>query len=140
MKKMRYISFFVIASLSVALAYAASTGTETAKSQSTSKFVLQQYGFVDEDGDGINDLARDADNDGIPNCMDPDWVRPQDGTGYQNRHGGRNQNGAQQNGNFYNYSYSHRWNRSGANGNPNFCNQPCPNNGINRGKGPNRGH
>jgi hypothetical protein len=38
--------------------------------------------FVDENGDGINDLARDADGDGIPNGQDPDWVKPQDGTGY----------------------------------------------------------
>ena len=40
--------------------------------------------FVDEDGDGISDFARDHDNDGIPNCQDPDWTRPQDGTGYKN--------------------------------------------------------
>jgi len=42
--------------------------------------------FVDENGDGINDFARDHDNDGIPNCQDPDWTRPEDGTGYMNRH------------------------------------------------------
>ena len=42
--------------------------------------------FVDEDGDGISDFARDHDNDGIPNCQDPDWTRLQDGTGYMNRH------------------------------------------------------
>ena len=30
---------------------------------------------------------RDADGDGIPNCLDPDWVRPRDGTGYQVRNG-----------------------------------------------------
>ncbi len=41
--------------------------------------------FVDENGDGINDLARDHDNDGIPNCQDPDWTRPEDGSGYMNR-------------------------------------------------------
>lgn len=41
--------------------------------------------FVDQDGDGICDFARDHDNDGIPNCQDPDWSRPQDGTGYKNR-------------------------------------------------------
>ncbi len=29
-------------------------------------------GFVDEDGDGFNDLAPDFDGDGIPNCLDPD--------------------------------------------------------------------
>ncbi|HNS05616.1 MAG TPA: hypothetical protein PKH53_06400, partial [Candidatus Saccharicenans sp.] len=39
--------------------------------------------FVDENGDGINDFYRDHDNDGIPNCQDPDWTAPEDGTGYQ---------------------------------------------------------
>jgi hypothetical protein len=29
--------------------------------------------FVDENGDGINDPARDDDKDGIPNGMDPDY-------------------------------------------------------------------
>ena len=45
--------------------------------------------FVDKNGDGINDLARDADGDGIPNGQDSDWTRPLDGTGYkgQNRVG-----------------------------------------------------
>lgn len=43
--------------------------------------------FVDQDGDGICDNYRDHDNDGIPNCQDPDWTRPEDGTGYKNRYG-----------------------------------------------------
>ena len=38
--------------------------------------------FVDENGDGINDLAPDADGDGIPNGEDEDYVRPANGTGY----------------------------------------------------------
>lgn len=37
--------------------------------------------FIDEDGDGFNDLAPDADGDGIPNGLDEDYVRPLDGTG-----------------------------------------------------------
>lgn len=41
--------------------------------------------FVDEDGDGFNDLAPDADGDGIPNGLDPDYVKPEDGTGMMNR-------------------------------------------------------
>ncbi len=41
--------------------------------------------FVDENGDGICDFARDHDGDGVPNCQDPDWTRPEDGTGYMNR-------------------------------------------------------
>jgi hypothetical protein len=45
--------------------------------------------FIDENGDGINDAARDADGDGIPNGQDADWTRPLDGSGYkdQNRVG-----------------------------------------------------
>jgi len=41
--------------------------------------------FIDEDGDGFNDLAPDADGDGIPNGLDPDYVKPEDGTGMMNR-------------------------------------------------------
>jgi len=37
--------------------------------------------FIDADGDGFNDLAPDADGDGIPNAYDEDFVPPQDGTG-----------------------------------------------------------
>jgi hypothetical protein len=49
--------------------------------------------FVDEDGDGFNDLAPDADGDGIPNGQDPDYVRPEDGTGNQYAHQHAMQNG-----------------------------------------------
>ena len=49
--------------------------------------------FFDENGDGINDLNRDHDNDGIPNCQDPDWKRPQDGSGYKNQFGKANGGG-----------------------------------------------
>lgn len=38
-------------------------------------------GFVDENGDGFNDLAPDVDGDGIPNGLDPDYVPPADGSG-----------------------------------------------------------
>ena len=31
--------------------------------------------------------SRDADGDGIPNHLDEDWVRPENGTGYQMKHG-----------------------------------------------------
>ncbi len=41
--------------------------------------------FIDEDGDGFNDLAPDADGDGIPNGQDPDYVKPGDGTGNQHK-------------------------------------------------------
>ncbi len=37
--------------------------------------------FIDENGDGINDRAKDHDGDGVPNGQDPDWAKPGDGTG-----------------------------------------------------------
>ena len=55
--------------------------------------------FVDQNGDGINDLYRDHDNDGIPNCQDPDWTPPQDGTGYKSGQGAGQGNAATQAGN-----------------------------------------
>lgn len=55
-----------------------------AKTRTKSEFRNRnRVAFVDENGDGVNDLARDADGDGIPNCQDPDWARPQDGSGYK---------------------------------------------------------
>ena len=48
----------------------------------------QGRGFLDENGDGINDRAPDHDGDGVPNCQDPDWSgKKRDGTGY--KHGNR---------------------------------------------------
>lgn len=61
-----------------------------AKAQTKAEFRYRnEVRFVDENGDGICDSARDADGDGIPNGQDPDWTRPLDGTGYkdQNRVG-----------------------------------------------------
>ena len=64
----------------------------------------QQRGFVDENGDGINDLARDHDGDGVPNGQDPDWVKnKRDGTGNQDGNllsrGSRRCGGSQHRGN-----------------------------------------
>ncbi|MEW6411540.1 MAG: hypothetical protein AB1483_03600 [Candidatus Zixiibacteriota bacterium] len=39
-------------------------------------------------GDGnFYQWLHDDDGDGIPNCLDPDWYAPEDGTGYQNNNG-----------------------------------------------------
>ena len=60
---------------------------------------------------------RDADGDGIPNGLDDDWVRPQDGTGYQLRHGfGLILAGlplvSSENGNTFTYQYRYQKNQS----------------------------
>jgi type II secretory pathway pseudopilin PulG len=70
-----------------------------AKAQTKAEFQYRnETRFVDENGDGINDLAKDADGDGIPNGQDPDWTKPLDGTGYkeQNRVGRSDGTGAVQ--------------------------------------------
>jgi hypothetical protein len=57
------------------------------KAQARSEFRHRnRIAFIDENGDGINDLAKDHDGDGIPNGQDPDWARPGDGTGYKAQH------------------------------------------------------
>lgn len=52
------------------------TGTSTSTNTGSSRM-----GFVDADNNGINDRARDANSDGIPDGQDPTFVRPQDGSG-----------------------------------------------------------
>lgn len=61
------ISIFIFTSLSV-LAQD-STRTKDGKQQK------HGTGFVDLDGDGYNDNAPDHDGDGIPNGLDPDYVK-----------------------------------------------------------------
>jgi len=95
--------------------------------------------FVDEDGDGICDKFQDHDGDGIPNGQDPDWEKPQDGSGLQkrlgkhqnraafaNRNSFREQNGDRQ----YNRSFRYQRNQAGNPG----CGDPGPKgNGSGRG-------
>ena len=54
----------------------------------------EKTGFVDVDGDGVNDNTLDADGDGIPNGQDPDYVRPQDGSGQMKRIGEKENKGS----------------------------------------------
>ncbi|MCJ7681665.1 MAG: hypothetical protein MUP70_13125 [Candidatus Aminicenantes bacterium] len=62
-------------------------GLTAGQQNADQKPVLNRILFIDQDGDGICDLAYDHDNDGIPNCQDPDFQRPQDGTGQMKRNG-----------------------------------------------------
>jgi len=120
---------------------AAGEGNKSPLQPLTRPEVLQRFGFVDEDGDGINDLARDSDNDGIPNCLDSDWIRPRDGKGFQSKYGYNHQNVNKQGGGPFNYNYNHSWNNNWANNsNPNFCNQTDPNVSTNRNRRSNRKH
>ncbi len=64
--------------LTTALALVLSLGalTNTSYAQFDEKGKPANAGFVDQNGDGINDHAMDADGDGIPNGMDPDYTGP----------------------------------------------------------------
>jgi hypothetical protein len=70
-----FMAFLVAAAVPVSL---------TAQTDTTTAPVQHGPRFVDLNGDGYNDNAPDHDGDGIPNGQDPDWTRPQDGTGAQN--------------------------------------------------------
>lgn len=95
--------------------------------------------FMDQNGDGICDSFRDHDNDGIPNCQDPDWSRPQDGTGYKNKNGNnsssnmfKNRKGSQ-GGNAWN-KQSFRQNKANFGGG--ICDRTGPKgNAFKRGRG-----
>ncbi len=91
--------------------------------------------FVDEDGDGICDFSRDHDNDGIPNCQDPDWTRPKDGTGYKNM--SRKNYSSQQFKNRIGYNGGQGWNKASfrhdrANFGRGICDGLGPKSGSNR--------
>ena len=59
-------------------------------------------GFIDLNNDGINDNAMDSDGDGVPNCLDPDFVKAQNRT--------KNQSG------FW-YRYNYKYHTAHGNGN-----------------------
>jgi len=99
--------------------------------------VQNRMRFQDQNGDGINDFQRDHDSDGIPNCQDPDWIRPEDGTGYKNRFG---QGGSQSHfGNRMGFSGGNAWSKSSFRGaqkglGGGVCDGTGPK-GMSRGKG-----
>jgi hypothetical protein len=115
MKMIRFVSMFAAGMLCAALAFAVVEKKSAQTAPMNQRTILQRFGFVDEDCDGFNDLARDADNDGIPNCQDPDWVRPRDGKGFQTHHGYMHQNVNERKGGPYNFSFNYLWNNNWAN-------------------------
>lgn len=85
------IALFVLSILVFSASnYAQTTGSGKGKAaaakQTYGKNLTFQHGprFVDANGDGICDNAKDSNGDGIPNCQDPTYKRPMDGTGRKN--------------------------------------------------------
>jgi len=79
---MKHPTLFLMAVLFIALMAVGANAQDFGPGSDNGNGVCQ---FIDEDGDGFNDLAPDADGDGIPNGLDPDYVKPEDGTGLMNR-------------------------------------------------------
>lgn len=77
--------FFLIAGVTLALGSGLWLGGSSDVAAQEADDVSHGIAFVDEDGDGYNDNAPDADGDGIPNGQDPDYERP----GVGSRQGGR---------------------------------------------------
>lgn len=93
--------------------------------------------FMDENGDGICDFALDHDGDGIPNRQDPDWSRPQDGSGLKK--GNRNNANSSQLGNRNGFRSGNTWKNNSFRQNRNsFGNSICNNSGP-KGKGAGKG-
>ncbi len=71
-KKITKILSFTILSIFISSSLFAQDSTKV-KSSSVSN--NQNRKFVDNDGDGYNDNAPDHDGDGIPNGLDPDYIK-----------------------------------------------------------------
>ena len=54
---------------------------KTQQPETAGNQIQHGYRFVDENGDGYNDNAPDADGDGIPNGLDPDYDGPKNRMG-----------------------------------------------------------
>jgi hypothetical protein len=75
---MKHIKLFKYLILSIILA-GYSFGQDSTKAQTGKELGKHQKGsykkFIDVDGDGYNDTAPDHDGDGIPNGIDPDYIK-----------------------------------------------------------------
>jgi hypothetical protein len=80
--KMKWFVVLAVIVLAASLSLSAQNGKGPGKGKGTGTCT-----FIDENGDGINDNFRDHDGDGVPNHLDADWTRPQDGSGNKNRSG-----------------------------------------------------
>jgi len=86
MKRTPTLSLALAAFAVTAVLFSATAFAQTAD-EATTPPIQHGPNFIDENGDGFNDLAPDDDSDGIPNGQDADYVRPQDGSGPKNGQG-----------------------------------------------------
>ncbi len=134
-KALALIGFALILGAGFVLAQDQAKATETNRVQAKIKAEVQtRMMFMDQNGDGVNDLYRDHDNDGIPNCQDPDWTRFENGSGYKSRFGQAGHQSRMENrGGFHGgQSWSNASFRNSQNGFGGVCDGTGPNGKNNR--------
>lgn len=70
---MKIFTYLILAAIFSASSLSAQDSTNAAKTEHH-KITHGKY-FVDKNGDGYNDNAPDHDGDGIPNGLDPDYLK-----------------------------------------------------------------
>ena len=80
MKRSKNIAALLLLGGAVAVSLGQATFAQDQAQKATTK-TAHGRAFVDNNGDGYNDLAADFDGDGIPNGQDPDFVRRGNGRG-----------------------------------------------------------
>jgi hypothetical protein len=71
-KKRGYLGVLIFTGL-LLIAVAIPTNSAQAKDKKAPSHEIGVNGFLDEDGDGFNDLLPDSDGDGVPDALDPDF-------------------------------------------------------------------
>ncbi len=74
---------YILCALLIFFAYAKTAGAQENKEVGRQMGVK---GFLDEDGDGFNDLLPDQDGDGVPDALDPDFKGRNADSAYMHQH------------------------------------------------------
>jgi len=77
-------TFIFLALLMACILSATSQAQDSTKTKENN--LKHDQHFVDKNGDGYNDNAPDHDEDGIPNGLDPDWIKLKKNKGKGKRH------------------------------------------------------
>jgi len=74
-RKINILYLLIILLLLSGLSLAQDSTKANKKAQNEKQHANKHQNFIDADGDGYNDNAPDHDGDGIPNGLDPDYIK-----------------------------------------------------------------
>jgi hypothetical protein len=138
-KAIAWMGSFLI--LGLGLAFSADNPQKAARNsfQNTVKSEVKSGPlFVDENGDGICDFARNGNKNGSPNPQNPDWSEQKERHGYQ--HQNEYSSSSDQNQKRFSHREENTWNRQSSRQNrENFGNGICDNTGP-KGRGSQKGN